>query len=260
MSDIASAMAAAGSNPAQPLNSSPPSKGSQKSKSASLSPLSSPPESRKWSRFELDAICALICKHEHIPGPFKAAQPKPKDKDQTKNGGRTIHNRWPEGKWPAADAYDLDADGYYRDWALRFTQKLNEALNPNTNNDYEGIEKDIPASDVRDVMDFIETENPNIMAYIRRQPPPFRITRAKRLVFQRMYGGFNDRLKTFCIHKWEKKLAKLEKKGFNMSVLLALSTSLSTLTEIKATTQPTRFRVTPTTMRPFVSSFERLRI
>ncbi|GAP89669.1 putative phosphatidylinositol 4-kinase pik1alpha protein [Rosellinia necatrix] len=135
------------------------------------------PEVREWTQFELDTICSLICKHEHLEGA------EPKGKARGHSGG----------------ANKKGADGHSDDWALRFTTKLNEALNGPR-----GHAHDIPVSDVREVMEFIETQNNAVMMYIKAQPNPFRITRSKKYSFQRLCSNFNKAFRKWVVvHRQE---------------------------------------------------------
>ncbi|KAI8949945.1 hypothetical protein F4801DRAFT_602691 [Xylaria longipes] len=126
---------------------------------------------REWSQFELDTACALICKHEHR---------------------QTSKRRFRRG-----DTEGKDSD---EDWALQFATKLNEALH--------GVDEyryDIPVADVCELMDFIETKNQIFMAYISRQPTPFRITRSKKYAFQRLCNDFNNALYKWTVMRRERR-------------------------------------------------------
>ncbi|KAJ8126054.1 hypothetical protein O1611_g7585 [Lasiodiplodia mahajangana] len=120
---------------------------------------------REWTQFELDTVCALICKHEELT--FKADL-KTRSRRGKKGGGGSD------------------------DWALQFATNLNEALHG-----IHGYKYDIPVDDVRELMDFIETKNASVMAYIKRQMAPFRITRSTKYAFQRLCYDFN-----FAFYDW----------------------------------------------------------
>ncbi|RWA10384.1 hypothetical protein EKO27_g4731 [Xylaria grammica] len=126
------------------------------------------PKIREWTQFELDTACSLICKHEHLST----------SKEKLKRFSLRRGNR---------GAGDAD------DWTLQFATKLNEALH--------GVhyKHDIPVTDVRELMDFIETRNQTVMAYIKRQSAPFRITRSKKYVFQRLRNTFNHAFRKWTI-------------------------------------------------------------
>ncbi|KAI1302569.1 hypothetical protein F5Y03DRAFT_407756 [Xylaria venustula] len=129
------------------------------------------PRVREWSRFELDTVCALICKNEHHGTSKEKIRKRP----------------------CTGNANGEQSDNYAEDWILRFATKLNEALHGTHN-----YKHDIPLTDVRELMDFIEMKNKAVMMYIRRQSTPFRITRSKKYAFQRLCGAdFNN---TF--YKW----------------------------------------------------------
>ncbi|KAI0439274.1 hypothetical protein F4803DRAFT_568654 [Xylaria telfairii] len=128
------------------------------------------PKVREWSQFELDTVCALICKHEHREIP----------KRRSRRGGTG-------GK---------DSD---EDWALMFATKLNEALHGVGEYRY-----DIAVTDVRELMDFIATKHQLFMAYIGRQSTPFRITRSKKYAFQRLCNDFNNALYEWTIRHRER--------------------------------------------------------
>ncbi|KAI1429289.1 hypothetical protein F5Y12DRAFT_797559 [Xylaria sp. FL1777] len=128
------------------------------------------PKIREWSQFELDTICALICKHEHCETFKEKLAKRP-------------HTGDTNGEHPDNDA---------RDRTLRLATKLNEALHGIHN-----YKHDIPISDVRELMDFIETKNEAVMTYITRQSIPFRVTRSKKYVFQRLCNNFNH-----AFYKW----------------------------------------------------------
>ncbi|TGJ81001.1 hypothetical protein E0Z10_g7751 [Xylaria hypoxylon] len=121
-------------------------------------------EVRKWSQFELDTVCSLICKHEHLCT----------SKEELRGHSRR-------------DGEDPD------DRALRFATKLNETLN--------GVryKHDILVADVRELMDFIETKNRTVMAYIERQSTPFRVTRSKKYAFRRLCNTFNSAFRKWAI-------------------------------------------------------------
>ncbi|KAI0453274.1 hypothetical protein F5B21DRAFT_525975 [Xylaria acuta] len=123
------------------------------------------PKAREWSQFELDTVCALICKHEH--------------------------RRTSKGRSRGCGAMGIK-DSDEEDWALQFATKLNEALHGVNNYRY-----DIPVADVCELMGFIETKNQLFMAYISRQSTPFRITRSKKYAFQRLCSDFNN-----AFYKW----------------------------------------------------------
>ncbi|KAI3338953.1 hypothetical protein F4824DRAFT_488260 [Ustulina deusta] len=125
---------------------------------------------REWSQFELDTVCALICKYEH----YGTSKKKAKRRSRTR------------------DTDGEHQENYARDWALRFATKLNEALHGMRN-----YKHDIPVADVRELMDFIETKNKTVMAYIKRQSIPFRVTRSKKYAFQRLCNNFNNNF-----YKW----------------------------------------------------------
>ncbi|KAI0194175.1 hypothetical protein F4808DRAFT_464587 [Astrocystis sublimbata] len=108
---------------------------------------------RKWSQFELETVCALICKHEHLRITSK-------------------------GRSRRASMGSNNSD---EDRVTRFASKLNRALR-----DGKGHRSDIPLIDVCELMDFIETKHRGFVGYISRQPPPFIITRSKKFAFQRI--------------------------------------------------------------------------
>ncbi|KAI1281305.1 hypothetical protein F5Y07DRAFT_412369 [Xylaria sp. FL0933] len=119
------------------------------------------PRVREWSQFELSTVCALMCKFEH----------------EGISKGKT-------NKRPYAEEANAR---YLENRARDFATTLNEALHGSHN-----YKNDIRVSDVRDLLDFIEIENKDVMAYIKRQPVPFRVTRAKKYAFQRLCNNFND--------------------------------------------------------------------
>lgn len=128
------------------------------------------PKIREWSQFELDTVCALICKHEHRQIPKK----------RSCRGG-------------------TDGKNSNEDWALLFATKLNEALHGPGE-----YQHDIPVADVCELMDFIETKHQLFMAYISRQSTPFRITRSKKYAFQRLCNDFNNALYKWAIKRQER--------------------------------------------------------
>ncbi|KAI1131640.1 hypothetical protein F5Y10DRAFT_262018 [Nemania abortiva] len=135
------------------------------------------PNIREWTQFELDTVCALICKHEH--------QATWKEKLQMRARRRKMGSD--------------DPDGCAKDWAVLFARKLNEVLYG-----IYGHKRDIPADDIRELMDFIETKNASVMKYIKRQSAPFRITRSKRYAFQRLCHDFNDEFYRWTIIRRER--------------------------------------------------------
>ncbi|KAJ2990691.1 hypothetical protein NUW58_g2824 [Xylaria curta] len=137
-------------------------------------------EIRMWSQFELDTVCALICKHEQS------------------TTSKTKFKRRPYPRGAGGDGKDLDS--HVRDWALGFATKLNEALHGARE-----YKHDIPVTDVRELMDFIEKNNDAIMEYICRQSAPFRITRAKKYVFQRLCNDFNNALCKWTVSRRERR-------------------------------------------------------
>ncbi|KAI0879598.1 hypothetical protein GGS24DRAFT_495612 [Hypoxylon argillaceum] len=124
---------------------------------------------RDWTQFELATVCALICQHEHrVPH---------KDRLKTRFRRRRTGG---------------NGTDYARDWVLRFATMLNEAVHG-----VHGYKNNIPVDDVRELMDFIETKNKAVVAYIERQSAPFRVTRSKKYAFQRLCNNFND-----AFYKW----------------------------------------------------------
>lgn len=123
------------------------------------------PKVREWSLYELDTVCSLLCKYEHI------ANSKEKKKKRNSYAGER------NGK---------QLEDHAGDSVLLFATKLNEALHGT--HDYK---HDIPLADVKELMDFIETKNEAAIKYIQRQATPFRVTRAKKFAFQRLYHTFN---------------------------------------------------------------------
>ncbi|KAI1353115.1 hypothetical protein F5Y01DRAFT_313185 [Xylaria sp. FL0043] len=119
------------------------------------------PRVREWSQFELSTVCALMCKFEH-EGISKGKTKKRSYAEES--NARYLENR-----------------------ARDFATTLNGALHGSHN-----YKNDIRVSDVRELLDFIEIENKDVMAYIKRQPVPFRVTRAKKYAFQRLCNNFND--------------------------------------------------------------------
>ncbi|KAF2965309.1 hypothetical protein GQX73_g8247 [Xylaria multiplex] len=130
------------------------------------------PEIREWSQFELDTVCSLICKHVHL-GTKKL-------KRKSRGHGTT----------------DNEDSG---DRVLRLATKLNKALYGRR------YKHDIALTDVRELMDFIETKNPTVMAYIERQSAPFRITRSKKYAFQRCVYDFNNTFQKWTTMRRERR-------------------------------------------------------
>ncbi|KAI1116980.1 hypothetical protein F5Y14DRAFT_457894 [Nemania sp. NC0429] len=120
----------------------------------------------RWRSFELDTVCSLICKHEHRGG--SKWELKLRSSPENGSGSKTSE------------------DDAAEEWALQFTTKLNVALNGPRH-----YKKDIPVADVCELVDFLETEKKAVMAYIKRQAMPFRITRSKKYVFQRLFSDFH---------------------------------------------------------------------
>ncbi|KAI0195351.1 hypothetical protein EV127DRAFT_404891 [Xylaria flabelliformis] len=129
------------------------------------------PKIREWSQFELDTVCALICKHEH----------------------RQISKR-------RHRCGNMNGERSDQDWALGFATELNEAIHG-----ADQYQRDIPVTDVRELMDFIETKNQKFMAYISRQSTPFRITRSKKYAFQRLCTDFNNAFYKWTIKRRERR-------------------------------------------------------
>ncbi|KAI0544591.1 hypothetical protein F4679DRAFT_600471 [Xylaria curta] len=126
---------------------------------------------REWSQFELDTVCALICKHEH---------------------SQSFKRRYRYG--------NMNGERSDEDWALGFATRLNESIHG-----ADKYQRDIPVADVRELMDFIETKNQKFMAYISRQSAPFRITRSKKYAFQRLCNDFNDAFYKWTIKRRERR-------------------------------------------------------
>ncbi|KAI0969399.1 hypothetical protein F4678DRAFT_463660 [Xylaria arbuscula] len=163
---MASAMETVGSSPSD--DGTPPSSSNPEQE----------PKVREWSRFELDTVCALICKNEHHGTSKEKIKKRPSPGDE--NGERS--------------------DNQARDWILRFATKLNEALHGTHN-----YKHDIPLTDVRELMDFLEMNHKAVMMYIRRQSTPFRITRSKKYAFQRLCIGFNNTFYRWVLMRRERR-------------------------------------------------------
>ncbi|KAI0434127.1 hypothetical protein F5Y09DRAFT_349728 [Xylaria sp. FL1042] len=124
------------------------------------------PKVRKWSQFELNTVCSLICRFEH------EETSKEKTKKQPHTGDTS------------SELLDTGA--------RNFATKLNTALHGTRTHMY-----NISVSDARELLDFVEIEHKPFMELIKRQPAPFRITRTKRSAFQRVCLNFND-----AFYKW----------------------------------------------------------
>ncbi|KAI1744012.1 hypothetical protein F4680DRAFT_444704 [Xylaria scruposa] len=152
-------------NPSDTVGSSP---SFEESPPSSVEPS---PKVREWSQFELYTVCALICKHEHR---------------------QIFKRRYRYG--------NMNGERSDEDWALGFATRLNEAIHG-----ADEYQRDIPVTDVRELMDFIETKNQKFMAYISRQSAPFRITRLKKYAFQRLCIDFNDTFYKWTIRRRERR-------------------------------------------------------
>lgn len=123
------------------------------------------PKVREWSRFELQTACALICRY----GLHGTDKPNPK-----KRARRGI-------------IIEEDSDDLINDRVLRFATRMNKALYGRY-----GSKHDILIDDIHRLMEFLEApRNKNVMAYLKRQPVPFIITRLKTYVFKRLCVDFN---------------------------------------------------------------------
>ncbi|KAJ3562233.1 hypothetical protein NPX13_g8641 [Xylaria arbuscula] len=166
---------------------------SEATESSSPSNLDQEPQARQWSQYELDTVCALICKYEHLA----SANVK-----RGKRGG---------------SHYD-----YTGDWVLSFATKLNEALHGTR-----GYKHDIASDDVKELMDFIETKNEAVMNYIQRQSAPFRVSRAKKFAFQRLYQTFSRAFFEWTLTRREKRHDPSSSDGEEETRSLCIDYSLS---------------------------------
>ncbi|KAI1333807.1 hypothetical protein F5Y15DRAFT_421517 [Xylariaceae sp. FL0016] len=103
---------------------------------------------RRWTKFELNAVLALICKGEHL--------------EKLRPRGR----------------HGIQGRG---DQLMSFTSQLNEALHGDSGR----YEKDIQLRDVSELMAFLAEHRKGAFQYIDRQGPPYRLTRAKKMIFAR---------------------------------------------------------------------------
>jgi hypothetical protein len=145
-----------------------------------------PPKAREWGQFELDAVCSLVCQHQHRPLVWRVKRSK-----------RCVPRKFQDLNM---DGLNLDDTFDPKDWALRLATKLNKTLHG-----VRDFKHDIPIEDVRDVLDFIEEEYKFVVKFIERQHTPFRVTRTKKYVFERMYNDFNDKLQAWTVKRWKRR-------------------------------------------------------